>query len=142
MRWKLAMAGLAIAAVAAAAGTSALGAGAGPYAPKNCMTPRVKPNQIVFACADFGLYANKLHWSAWGSDGARGHGQLNEKVCNPSCAGGHIRRFAVKIRLKDVKKTKCGGKRVPMFQEAKLRFPHDAPRHAHRFRQQSLFCNP
>lgn len=112
------------------------------YVPKDCTKARVKPQRIVFACADFGLYVNHLRWNRWRHSRARGKGVLHEKVCHPSCAGGHFKDYPVKINLRKVKRGRCGGRRVPLFRRAILNFPGKTPADARRVHENYMYCSP
>jgi hypothetical protein len=122
---------------------SASGAGGGnkTYAPKDCSKPVVEPSRIVFTCADFGSYISKLHWGHWGGQKARGSGTFYEKVCNPSCASGHLAKYHADIRLRNPRMSKCGGKRVRLFHRAKVHFTNRKPQDARHFRNTKIFCN-
>ncbi len=111
------------------------------YAPQDCAKPRVEPSRIVFACADFGSYISKLHWGHWGGKRARGSGVFAEKVCNPSCASGHLAKYHADIRLRKARVSKCGGRRVRLFHRAKLRFTGKKPPDARHYRDTRIFCN-
>jgi len=129
--------------IAVALGASAVaGSNHRTYAPEDCTKPKVKPNRIVFTCADFGAYINALHWGHWGGHRARGSGVFHEKVCKPDCASGRYRDFRANIRLRKPRVGKCGGRRVRYFHKALLRFPDRKPPDARRFRKTRLFCNP
>ena len=112
------------------------------YAPEDCTKPKVKPNRIVFFCADFGAYINDLHWGHWGGHRARGSGVFHEKVCKPDCASGRYRDYHASIRLRKPRVHKCGGRRVPYFHSALLRFPNRKPPDVRRVHKNRLACAP
>lgn len=111
------------------------------YAPKDCTKPVVEPSRIVFACADFGSYISKLNWGHWGGSKARGSGSFHEKDCTPSCAGGQVKTYHADIRLRKVRTSKCGGRRVRLFHQARLSFPGKKPPDAAHFKKTRIFCN-
>jgi hypothetical protein len=110
------------------------------YAPKDCTKPQVRPNRIVFACGDFGLYVNHLRWKKWGHRRARGKGVLHAKTCDPDCATGGYDDYRVKIKLRKVRLGHCGDRYVRLFRKARLRFPDEKPSYASRIRTSHLFC--
>jgi hypothetical protein len=112
------------------------------YAPKDCTKPQVKPNRIVFACADAGLYANHLRWKQWRHRRARGKGVLHANTCRPDCAAHNFKSYRVNINLRKVKRGRCGGRYLPLFRKAILNFPDEKPGYARRIHKTRLFCNP
>lgn len=140
-RLSIVLAALAAIAMTVLVASAMARAGHRTFAPKDCVKPKVEPSRIVFSCADFGTYINKLQWTHWGARHARGKGTFNEKVCKPSCAEGHYRQFPAKIRLRKVQKDSCGGRKVHLFQLAYLRFPGKKPKDASAFHKNKLFCN-
>jgi hypothetical protein len=110
------------------------------YAPKDCNKPQVRPNRIVFACGDGGLYANDFNWKKWGHRRARGKGVLHAKTCDPDCATGGWNHYRVQIKLRKVRKGHCGDRYVRLFRKAHLRFPDEKPSYASRIRTSRLFC--
>jgi hypothetical protein len=139
------IAGMLLSAVSAVAVTATASAGEGitetVYAPKDCTKPRVEPKQITIACADDGIYLNRLSWEQWGGDKARGAGILRVNTCNPNCAEGPIKSYDANVRLVNPKRTQCGGRSVLMYNRVHLRFPNKKPRGAKDLRSEELFCN-
>jgi hypothetical protein len=140
-RFSTVLAVLAVIATSVLVASATAGPGHRTFAPKDCVKPKVEPSRIVFSCADFGSYINKLNWKHWGAHHARGKGTFNEKVCNPSCAEGHFRQFPAKIRLTNVRRSECAGRKVHLFHVAYLRFPGKKPHDASAFHRNRLFCN-
>jgi hypothetical protein len=130
---------LVIASIVAASALA--GSGHKTYAPKDCTRPLVRPSRIVFACADFGAYIDKLHWGHWGGHKARGSGSFREKDCTPSCASGHFKTYHADIRLRKVRVSKCGGRRVRLYHQALVNFPGKKPPDAEHFQKTRIFCN-
>ena len=123
------------------AGNALAGSGHKTYAPKDCTKPVVKPARIVFTCADFGAYISKLHWGHWGGHRARGSGSFHEKDCTPSCASGHFKTYHADIRLRKVRVSKCGGRRVRLYHQALVHFTGRKPADAEHFKKTRIFCN-
>lgn len=99
--------------------------GDGPFAPRQCSTPRVKPTWIVLRCADSGILVNHLEWRSWGEGRAKGRGVLHLETCRPRCKG-----YPVKITLHKVRRKVCGVERLALFQRATLDFPRRDPNFA------------
>jgi hypothetical protein len=68
----------------------------------NCETKgKVKPKIIALACADDGIFVNKIKWTKWTSKTAKGTGTLRVNSCLPKdCANGIIDTYPVKITLR------------------------------------------
>lgn len=68
----------------------------------NCETKgKVKPKIIALACADDGIFVNKIKWTKWTSKTAKGTGTLRVNSCLPKdCANGIIDTYLVKITLR------------------------------------------
>jgi hypothetical protein len=64
--------------------------------------PVVKPNNIIFACADAGLVVDDIHWSSWGPDVAEGDGTEHRNLCQPNCAEGTFVTSPAHVVLTDV----------------------------------------
>ena len=94
---KLAGAIVVVAVLVGSAGTS--GAAMQPTYVTKCNHTAIKPKAIVFACADGGYYATRLHWGFWGTVHARGRGLFHENDCTPDCADGHFHTRRGHIRL-------------------------------------------
>jgi hypothetical protein len=59
-----------------------------------------KPNQIVLACGDAGVYFADVTWSRWTINGARGVGTLTVNTCEPTCSAGNVETYKnVRLRL-------------------------------------------
>lgn len=76
------------------------------YAP-SCKRPRIRPTNVVFACADHGYYATHLSWSIWHLQHATGEGLFHQNDCDPNCAGGTFQNSRGRIVLR--RRTWCGG---------------------------------
>jgi hypothetical protein len=138
------VAGMLLTAVAAVAVTGTASAGAGTetvYAPKDCTKPKVQPKSITLACADAGIYLNRLSWENWGEDKVTGAGILRVKTCKPTCVAGPTKSYDANVSLLKPKQTRCGGRTVLMYNRIHLRFPNKKPRNAKDLRSERLFCN-
>jgi hypothetical protein len=86
-----------------------------------CGDIQVKPELVVFACADAGLRAGKLNWDHWGARKAKAQGTLLAKVCDPSCAGGYFEKYPVTLVFRKIKTvTTCGGRTIRMYTRYKM----------------------
>ena len=90
-----------IAAGAVGASTTATAAPAGTTTVINCAGKGVaRPTSITITCADGGVSINKITWSSWHPDIARGKGVLSWNTCLPkNCAGGIGVTYPVNITL-------------------------------------------
>jgi hypothetical protein len=68
----------------------------------NCELEVHKPELIFLSCADGGLYVEKIKWSTWTKEGARGIGIFSENLCEPSCAEGQRVEASVNLRLSNL----------------------------------------
>jgi len=110
------------------------------YAPRDCTKPKVQPKSITLTCGDAQTVLKHLHWEDWNLPKVGGEGQLWVNDCNPSCADGNIYKFEVKVRLLNPQTSTCGGRTLPMYRRAHIRFKDEAPPHARRYRSFQLFC--
>jgi hypothetical protein len=66
----------------------------------NCSgQPEVKPQHIMFTCADATWAIDNLVWRSWGADGATGSGIEYQRACVPNCAQGSATYSPVTITL-------------------------------------------
>lgn len=64
----------------------------------NCQgVPQAKPSQVVFACGDGNVYAQKLTWTNWGEYYAYAQGVLVRNDCTPNCAAGHFHSYEASL---------------------------------------------
>ncbi|HVC15024.1 MAG TPA: hypothetical protein VND62_09220 [Acidimicrobiales bacterium] len=85
-----------------------------------------RPASIVIACADDGMGADDLSWTAWGASEARGKGVIWVHVCTPDCASSTTyRRYPATITLGDVVGTPTG----PVFSVMSAAYPATGPRY-------------
>jgi len=132
---------LALAALVSLAATSLASAGGNRvFGVENCTNPKVKPNRIVFACADFGLYANHFNWKHWGNRKAKTKGVLHAKVCKPDCASGYFKDYPVKLTLHKIKSYNCDGFRARFYRKVKMSFPGARPPNIEPYVRSELTC--
>ena len=68
--------------------------GHAPQAVPDCLgKPRVRPTEIVLACADANFGVRKLRWTGWGSPFAAATGVAYANDCKPYCAAGHMHTY-------------------------------------------------
>ena len=65
----------------------------------DCFHLEIRPERIMFACADGGYYVTHLKWQRWHIFRATGQGLFRQNDCRPSCAGGtfHARRGRITL---------------------------------------------
>jgi hypothetical protein len=99
--------------------------------------PRVRPHQIVLACADGNDALPKLNWSHWRSQAlATGTEAIND--CTPSCVGGTFHKFAVITVLWRVR-PRPHHSAQHMFTRATIIYTGKVPAGLHRTRTVPLF---
>jgi hypothetical protein len=123
------------------AGATAGARGERVFGIEDCGDPEVRPDRIVLACADFGLYVNKLDWKSWGGAKARATGVIHANTCDPSCAEGSYQSYPVNVRLFKVRNRPCGdgGQLIRMYTRIKLSFPDGEPENVDRFRESRVY---
>jgi hypothetical protein len=86
------------------------------FAVSDCQHADIRPDSIMFACADGGYYVTHLEWSTWHQFRARGRGLFHLNDCKPSCAGGtfHSRRGRITLR----RRLWCPEEKVYVFRHA------------------------
>ena len=97
------VAGLAVIALAATAGSSA----SNPTALPDCLgKPLAQPATVVLACADANFGVKKLRWIGWGGARAAATGVAYANDCKPYCAAGHFHNYSAVIVVDGSQK--CG----------------------------------
>ncbi len=93
-----AVAGLVVAAIVLAAVPAQ--AGRQTFTVSDCRHVEIRPERIMFACADGDFYATHLEWQRWRPFRAFGQGLFHQNDCRPSCAEGtfHARRGRPALR--------------------------------------------
>ena len=107
---------------------------------EDCNSPQVKPDRIVFACADVGLYANHFDWKHWGHRKAKTKGVLHAKVCKPDCVSGYFKDYPVKLTLHKIKTYRCDGLRARFYRKVKMSFPGAKPPRIGSYVHSELVC--
>jgi len=86
------------------------------FAVSDCQHTEIRPDSIMFACADGGYYVTHLEWSIWHRFRARGRGLFHLNDCRPSCAGGTFHSRGGRITLR--RRLWCPDERVYVFRHA------------------------
>ncbi len=130
------------ASVVAVAVSSPAGAGtATVYAPKDCVKPKVEPHRITLTCGDASVALRHIDWSDWNGPKAKGIGELFVNDCDPNCSEGTVHSYGAKVKLLNIRTTTCGGRSLPMYRRAHIRFIGEGPPHAGSLNSFKLFCN-
>lgn len=83
-----------------------------------------KPSSITITCADGGVSINKITWSTWTANSARGTGTLAWNTCLPkTCVDGIVETYRVRITMGRV----ASAPNEAVFTQATLRFPKGGP---------------
>jgi hypothetical protein len=69
------------------------------YVTSDCAHARIRPDGIMFACADGGYFVRRLEWSTWRVRTAVARGLFHQNDCQPSCAGGTFHNRRGELRL-------------------------------------------
>ena len=135
---------LAVALVVLALGGTSAGAGGGHriFGIEDCNNPEPRPDRIVLACADFGLYINALDWKSWGGRQSRATGVIHAKTCDPICIGSPYKDFPVKVRYDKPGNRPCGGggKLIRIYTRIHLSFPDGEPDRIGPYRDSKVIC--
>ncbi|MBL1073834.1 hypothetical protein JK358_05460 [Nocardia sp. 2] len=62
----------------------------------------VRPDKLLLACGDAGLWVKDIHWTSWGPDTAEGEATQLRKTCQPDCATGGVATGPTHITLRKV----------------------------------------
>ncbi|QLY27894.1 hypothetical protein H0264_20900 [Nocardia huaxiensis] len=62
----------------------------------------VRPDRLLLACGDAGLWVKDITWTSWGPDTAEGEGTQLRKTCRPDCATGGVASGPTHITLRKV----------------------------------------
>ncbi len=91
----------------------------------NCLGKKVvKPNEIVFACADAGISVQNITWRSWTDNRARGRGTLVWNTCLPTdCASGIEQKYRARLVLDRV----ASGPGLTVFSRMRLTFVNGGP---------------
>ena len=91
----------------------------------NCAGKTVtKPTSIVITCADAGVSINKIKWSSWDLNAAKGTGILSWNTCLPkTCVAGVTVKYPVAITLGGV----ASAPNLNVFSKVDVAFPKGGP---------------
>ena len=87
--------------------------------------PRVKPEFIALACADYGIAIHKASWTHWGDRTATASGKLAVNDCTPNCADGTFHSEPAKVTVTSIKD------RHGTYEYGRIRVVPDAPNRLH-----------
>jgi hypothetical protein len=104
----------------------------------NCNQEIYKPSAITIACSDGTEYLTKLKWSSWTRSGASGTGVDEVNPCNPDCAQGHFKGYAVTVKLS--KPTSCHKQRHKVFNTLALTYTGSRPKGSLKSSTTTLGC--
>jgi hypothetical protein len=65
--------------------------------PSQCLDQQVAPPSVTLTCADGGFIAHDLVWSDWGAAQAHALGTASVNTCEPDCAHGESKDYAVEL---------------------------------------------
>ncbi len=91
---------------------------------------RVRPREVVLACADANWGVAKLHWLRWGAGRAIGRGVGFANTCVPDCASGHFVHFRVRVVARRLVQTPLGLRYTRLRVHAFRKPPAGLPRTA------------
>lgn len=89
----------------------------------DCQTAQYEPTSIVVACADAGIVARALHWTAWGPTSATGSGLVATNGCVPNCAQGTPASYPASVMLSGVASSSAG----PVFTTLSVHYDTGGP---------------
>lgn len=120
--------------LASAAGLVASGAAIAPPASAAPELPAIvdcsgkdvaKPREIVLQCGDAGVAIERIRWTSWTANGARGVGTLVWNTCLPeTCVAGIVQKYRVRLTLGGL--ASAPGER-DVFSQLTVRFPVTGP---------------
>jgi hypothetical protein len=90
---------------------------------EGCNGRAYRPNSIVLACGDGGLFATGISYRVYGGRSAVATAELHAHSCIPNCAESRFHAFPGSITLVDV--VRCGG--TLYYARARYRFTGGAP---------------
>jgi hypothetical protein len=128
----LALAALALL-VALAAGLPAAASATSPHRTRITLcggTHRVRPREIVLACADANWGVGHLRWHRWGTSRAHARGIAFVNTCTPNCAAGTIVRYRVRVVARGLVRGRNGARYTRLRMVAFRRPPAHMPRSA------------
>ena len=87
---------------------------------------RTRPGTYLLACGDGNNYLTSLHWSQWGTTGARATGTDVANDCLPYCAAGHFHDYPAVVSLSGAEPWN-GHPGVERFTRLTLEYPGARP---------------
>lgn len=83
-----------------------------------------RPSSIVLTCGDASVSINKITWSSWTANAAKGKGTLAWNTCLPkTCVDGIVEKYPVRIVLGGL----ASGTEGSVFSKVRLAFPKGGP---------------
>ena len=83
-----------------------------------------KPSSIVITCADANVSINKIKWSSWNLNAAKGTGVLSWNTCLPkTCVAGVTVKYPVTITMGGV----ASAPNLNVFSKVDVAFPKGGP---------------
>jgi len=92
------------------------------YVTDDCYHVRVRPDSIMFACADAGYTVTRLDWSTWRARTAVGRGVFHLNDCDPDCADGTYHRRRGQITMSG--RRWCPDIDKYVFRRARVEYDH------------------
>jgi hypothetical protein len=125
-------------ALVAAPAVALASSGSNHVAVTDCTKEVYKPSGFVLACGDGTSYLTKMKWTTWTGSRATGAGTDEVNACNPDCADGHFKGYAVTVTLSDVKS--CHKQKHKVFNDLHLTYTSTHPKGFRRSSQLALGC--
>ena len=69
---------------------------------------QVRPREVVLACADANLSAQRLTWTGWGEPFAAAVGEMQVNSCTPNCAAGTFHAFKAVLVARGIRRCPSG----------------------------------
>jgi hypothetical protein len=103
----------------------------------DCTKALVRPSTVTLTCGDGGVALTSLRWSSFGGPTAVAAGRIEINLCEPNCAAGHSKRYAVTIIASRPKR--CN-RSFSVYSKVKVTFTSAKPRNAASFTHSTLSC--
>jgi hypothetical protein len=92
--------------------------------PSQCLDQQVAPVSVTLTCADGGFIAHDLVWSDWGAAQAHATGTATVNTCDPNCAHGNAKDYAVALIADQLSICSFG---KPQYTLVRYSFPNGGP---------------
>lgn len=92
--------------------------------PSQCLDQQVAPATVTLTCADGGFIAHDLVWSDWGAAQAHATGTATVNTCDPDCASGNAKDYAVALVADQLSACAVG---KPQYTLVRYSFPNGGP---------------